>query len=284
MSNEFVVVAQGVEALSPKRLLNRYRYQSWDLASAAARVFLEGPQEPGMGAVVLMVREALPEDVEETTLLVFDDPDDLSIYSYAGKPNGAWDTSPSTGVAILHRPSGIETRSNELRSAYANRSAAYCELQVRLHGWTQAEQVAGSGGAPAPIADPAHLEVVGRQCLPLGKMKAMPHYRQLPWVDGDIHQQPSELDLYDVEPLVRLSDVKKMVAQMIFADAPTNWPPREPVAYLAVTRNGPNAGKPFVCGADDRFDPEQVDGPFPVFADAGAAGLQPPPSLDTNKP
>lgn len=219
MSSEFVVVAQGVEALSPKRLLNRYRYQSWDLASAAARVYLEGPQEPGMGAVVLMVREALPEDVEETTLLEFPDHDELSIYAYAGKPNGAWDSTPPSGVAIVHRPSGIEVRCHSMRSAYANRNAAYCELQVRLHGWTQPEQAAGSDDAPAPIGDPDQLPIVGRQCFPQAAMRALPHYRQQPWVDGDIHQQPSEPDLYSAEPLVRLSDVKKMMAQVVAADA-----------------------------------------------------------------
>lgn len=221
MSSEFVVVAQGVEALSPKRLLNRYRYQSWDLASAAARVYLEGPQEPGMGALVLMVREALPEDVEETTLLEFPDHDELSIYTYASKPNGAWDSTPPSGVAIVHRPSGIEVRCHSMRSAYANRNAAYCELQVRLHGWTRPEQAAGSDDAPAPIGDPDQLQVVGRQCFPQAAMRALPHYRQQPWVDGDIHQQPSEPDLYSVEPLVKLSDVRKLVDQMVMAGAPS---------------------------------------------------------------
>lgn len=57
-------------------------------------------------------------------------PNDLSIYTYRSKPKtGGFDNSPDDGIAILHRPSGIETRCHEHRSSHANSSAAMKELR-----------------------------------------------------------------------------------------------------------------------------------------------------------
>ncbi|TFF13685.1 hypothetical protein EXW72_08560 [Pseudomonas sp. BCA14] len=64
---------------------------------------------------------------------------------------------------------------------------------------------------PAPVAVQS-LEIVGRQCFPSEAMKAVQGYRKEPWVDGDAGQVPSIPGFYRVEPLVRLSDVLRLVA------------------------------------------------------------------------
>lgn len=55
---------------------------------------------------------------------------ELSIYTYRSKPKtGGFDNSPDDGIAILHRPSGIEARCHDHRSNHANSAAAMAELR-----------------------------------------------------------------------------------------------------------------------------------------------------------
>lgn len=57
-------------------------------------------------------------------------PNELSIYTYRSKPKtGGFDNSPDDGIAILHRPSGIEARCHDHRSSHANSAAAMAELR-----------------------------------------------------------------------------------------------------------------------------------------------------------
>ncbi|WAT32222.1 hypothetical protein [Pseudomonas sp. GXZC] len=64
---------------------------------------------------------------------------------------------------------------------------------------------------PEPIAV-GSLEIVGRECFPSEAMKSTQGYRKEPWVDGEFSQVPSEPGFYRVEPLVRLSDVTRLIA------------------------------------------------------------------------
>lgn len=59
-----------------------------------------------------------------------------------------------------------------------------------------------------------HPEIVGRLCIPSEKMKAIRAYRKVPWVDDAINQHPSDVDMYRIEPLIRLADHQAHIAEL----------------------------------------------------------------------
>lgn len=66
-----------------------------------------------------------------------------------------------------------------------------------------------------PAALDGEPQIVGRQCFPSEEMKATPNYRQGLWIDEYFDRSPSHPDFYRVEPLIRLSDHRAHVAQLL---------------------------------------------------------------------
>lgn len=66
-------------------------------------------------------------------------------------------------------------------------------------------------------------EIVGRLCIPSEKMKAVKAYRKVPWVDDAINQHPSDVDMYRIEPLIRLTDHQARMAEFRANAARWEW-------------------------------------------------------------
>jgi protein subunit release factor B len=69
-------------------------------------------------------RESLERDSEMT-------------FFVAGGPGGQHRNKVSTGVRLVHRPSGIVVTATERRSQTANREMAFARLEARLHAAAQ---------------------------------------------------------------------------------------------------------------------------------------------------
>lgn len=61
--------------------------------------------------------------------------EDISISTYRAPGQGGFSTSDPYGIALFHRPTGVEVRSHEARSAHANRAKCQAVLKAFLnHG------------------------------------------------------------------------------------------------------------------------------------------------------
>lgn len=59
--------------------------------------------------------------------------EELTIYSYRSKPKtGGFDNSRDDGIAVLHKPTGLEGRSHKYRSEHACRNEAMALLKAKL--------------------------------------------------------------------------------------------------------------------------------------------------------
>ena len=59
--------------------------------------------------------------------------EELTIYSYRSKPKtGGFDNSRDDGIAVLHKPTGLEGRSHKYRSEHACRNEAMALLKTKL--------------------------------------------------------------------------------------------------------------------------------------------------------
>lgn len=64
------------------------------------------------------------------------DPADVDERTYRGSgPGGQHRNKVETGVALLHRPTGIEAKVDRGRSQWQNRAAAWAELDTRVRAY-----------------------------------------------------------------------------------------------------------------------------------------------------
>lgn len=66
------------------------------------------------------------------------DPKDLNISTYNPDPHsGGWSLNRNRGVHIIHKPSGMEAKSDMDRSVHRNRAEAMRLLQIKVDAWAE---------------------------------------------------------------------------------------------------------------------------------------------------
>jgi len=60
--------------------------------------------------------------------------EDLRVFSWSSKRQGAWSMSTPNGVHVIHLPSGIEAKVDYERSQHKNRELAFEEIANKLKG------------------------------------------------------------------------------------------------------------------------------------------------------